>query len=127
MRPARKTSGPIALVMRGLIQFYRYVISPMIGPRCRHLPTCSEYGLEAIERFGGWRGGWLTLSRISRCHPWGSHGFDPVPMVLVPQPFWAPWRYGHWSYHLAEAGHDVESGQTAQAHDEDENKRDGLH
>lgn len=106
MRPARKMSGPVALLMRGLIQFYRYIISPMIGPRCRHLPTCSEYGLTAIERFGAWRGGWLTLARLSRCHPWGSHGFDPVPETLAEVPLWAPWRYGRWKMVEVSAAHD---------------------
>lgn len=85
-----------SLLMIGLIQVYRLGISPLIGPRCRHLPTCSEYGLEAVRRHGAWRGFWLTLARIARCHPWGSHGFDPVPAALQPQPIYAPWRYGVW-------------------------------
>ncbi|ABS64275.1 protein of unknown function DUF37 [Parvibaculum lavamentivorans DS-1] len=87
---------PLSLIMRGLIRFYQWFISPLIGPKCRHLPTCSDYTMQAIERHGAWRGGWLGLARIARCHPWGSHGFDPVPERLADQPFWAPWRYGSW-------------------------------
>jgi len=86
----------LSLPMRGLIRFYQWFISPLLGPSCRHLPTCSDYTLQAIERHGGWRGFWLGLARIARCHPYGSHGFDPVPERLDDQPFWAPWRYGRW-------------------------------
>ncbi|MDE1173552.1 MAG: membrane protein insertion efficiency factor YidD [Parvibaculaceae bacterium] len=89
--------NPIGLALRGLIQSYRYVLSPLIGPRCRHMPSCSEYTLEAISRHGVWRGGWLGLSRLCRCHPWGTHGFDPVPETLEAGPFWTPWRYGDWT------------------------------
>jgi putative membrane protein insertion efficiency factor len=82
---------------RGLIAIYRYGLSGLIGPRCRHLPTCSAYGDEAIARFGFWAGGWMTLARIMRCHPWGTHGLDYVPHVLPPNAhWWAPWRYGRW-------------------------------
>lgn len=63
------------------IRVYQYIISPLIGPRCRFLPTCSDYALEALARHGAVRGGWLTLRRLSRCHPWGDSGFDPVPPV----------------------------------------------
>ncbi len=94
--------SPLAILMLGLVQFYRLVLSPLLGPRCRHMPSCSEYALDAVRQHGGWRGGWLALSRIARCHPWGSHGFDPVPAVLADQPFYAPWRYGHWSRRLRE-------------------------
>ncbi len=85
------------LAARGLIAIYRYAISGLIGPRCRHLPTCSEYGDEAIARFGLWAGGWMTLARILRCHPWGTAGLDPVPPALpVGARWWMPWRYGRW-------------------------------
>ena len=62
-----------------LIKFYQYVISPVIGPKCRFTPTCSQYGLEAFKKYGVLKGFWLTVKRISRCHPWGGHGYDPVP------------------------------------------------
>jgi putative membrane protein insertion efficiency factor len=88
---------PLSLAMRGLIQLYRWFISPLLGPRCRHMPSCSEYAMEAIELHGPWKGGWLAASRISRCHPWGSHGFDPVPRALPHVPWYMPWGYGRWS------------------------------
>ncbi|MBV8466128.1 MAG: membrane protein insertion efficiency factor YidD [Burkholderiales bacterium] len=62
-----------------LIQLYRYTISPVLGPNCRYTPSCSEYAVEAVRRHGPWRGGWLTIRRLSRCHPWGGCGHDPVP------------------------------------------------
>lgn len=62
-----------------LIKFYQYVISPNIGPKCRFTPTCSQYAIEALKKYGIIKGGWLSLKRISKCHPWGSHGHDPVP------------------------------------------------
>lgn len=63
----------------GLIKFYQSAISPHLGQRCRYAPTCSAYTAQAIEEWGVWKGIWLGLKRISRCHPWGSHGYDPVP------------------------------------------------
>lgn len=63
----------------GLIKFYQLAISPLLGSNCRYTPTCSEYGVKAIREWGPWKGFWLTLKRFSRCHPWGSHGYDPVP------------------------------------------------
>ncbi len=68
-----------AKLLMGLIQFYRYAISPLIPPRCRYTPTCSQYALEAIRKYGAVKGGWLALKRICRCHPWGGHGHDPLP------------------------------------------------
>ena len=66
---------------RALIWIYRHTLSPLVGYNCRHLPTCSVYGDEAIERFGLWGGGWMTLARILRCQPWGTSGIDNVPLV----------------------------------------------
>ena len=62
-----------------LIRIYQYVISPLYGPTCRFQPTCSQYGLEAFRKHGFFKGGWLTIRRIGRCHPWGGSGYDPVP------------------------------------------------
>ncbi|MBU2650605.1 MAG: membrane protein insertion efficiency factor YidD [Bacteroidetes bacterium] len=62
-----------------LIYVYRYVISPLTPASCRHLPTCSEYAVESLKKHGIFKGLWLSVRRISRCHPWGTSGFDPVP------------------------------------------------
>lgn len=62
-----------------LIKLYQWIISPLIGPKCRFTPTCSNYGLEAFKKYGPIKGFWLTLKRVGRCHPWGGHGHDPVP------------------------------------------------
>ncbi|MBE2893887.1 membrane protein insertion efficiency factor YidD [Spirabiliibacterium falconis] len=62
-----------------VIKVYRLVISPLFGPRCRFTPTCSQYGLDAIKRFGALKGGWLTLKRVLKCHPLSAGGYDPVP------------------------------------------------
>ncbi|WP_144169976.1 membrane protein insertion efficiency factor YidD [Pseudomonas sp. Kh13] len=61
------------------IQFYRYAISPLMANHCRFFPSCSCYAYEAIETHGFWRGGWLAVRRLGRCHPWNDGGFDPVP------------------------------------------------
>jgi uncharacterized protein len=89
----------------GPIHLYRWTLKPLLGLECRHLPTCSEYALEAIDRNGAWRGGWLAAARICRCHPWGTHGFDPVPDLRHRRHFWAPWRYGVWRQHDPPARH----------------------
>jgi putative membrane protein insertion efficiency factor len=62
-----------------LIRIYQWTVSPLLGPACRFHPSCSHYALEAIDRFGVLRGGWLTVKRVGRCHPWHPGGFDPVP------------------------------------------------
>ena len=82
---------------RWVIRAYQLTLSGLVGRQCRHLPTCSAYADESIARFGLWPGGWLGLSRICRCHPWGTSGFDPVPPALDPAGRWyAPWRWGMW-------------------------------
>lgn len=63
----------------GLIRIYQLVISPWLGPSCRYTPTCSQYGIEALKKYGLIKGGWLSLKRIVSCNPWGGHGHDPVP------------------------------------------------
>ncbi|MBA3684771.1 MAG: membrane protein insertion efficiency factor YidD [Planctomycetes bacterium] len=62
-----------------LISAYRRFLSPLKPPVCRFLPTCSAYAAEAVTRHGALRGGWLSVRRICRCHPWGGSGYDPVP------------------------------------------------
>ncbi|HTT47709.1 MAG TPA: membrane protein insertion efficiency factor YidD [Pseudolabrys sp.] len=85
------------LVGRGLVTLYRYTLGPLIGPRCRHLPSCSEYADEALRRHGLWAGSWMTLARILRCQPWGTHGLDFVPAQVPASARWyLPWRYGRW-------------------------------
>ncbi|GAB2952674.1 MULTISPECIES: membrane protein insertion efficiency factor YidD [Aquaspirillum] len=62
-----------------LIRFYQVAISPWLAPRCRYQPTCSSYALEAVQKHGAIKGGYLALKRIGRCHPLGGSGYDPVP------------------------------------------------
>lgn len=69
----------LTYILTGLIYFYKYAISPLFSPSCRYVPTCSEYGLEAVKKHGPFKGGYLALKRILSCHPWGGHGHDPVP------------------------------------------------
>jgi len=79
------------------IRAYQLTLSGLVGRQCRHLPTCSSYTDEAIQRHGVWAGSWMGLARICRCHPWGTSGFDPVPQMLPPD-YRAdrPWRAGDW-------------------------------
>ena len=62
-----------------LVRFNQYAISPKLPPRCRYTPTCSQYAVEALQKHGALKGGWLAAKRIGRCHPWGGSGHDPVP------------------------------------------------
>ena len=66
-------------LLLALIRLYQLCISPLIPPRCRYTPTCSQYAIEAVSKYGAIKGGWLTLKRLARCHPWGGCGYDPVP------------------------------------------------
>lgn len=61
------------------IRVYQQVISPWLPPSCRYIPTCSQYAIEALQKYGPIRGLWLAIKRILRCNPWGGHGYDPVP------------------------------------------------
>jgi len=113
------------LVLLAPIFLYRYCVSPFLPGACRHLPTCSDYASQAIELNGPWKGGWLALSRILRCNPWGSHGLDPAPdLRATHHPWYAPWRYGRWT------GRHIEQGFTPHkcgCHDEDEQRaKDGT-
>jgi uncharacterized protein len=71
--------SPSAHVLAGLVQAYRYLLSPILPAACRYSPTCSAYALEALRTFGALGGGWLAVRRICRCHPWGGGGIDSVP------------------------------------------------
>lgn len=62
-----------------LIRIYQWGISPLLGNKCRYTPTCSQYGVEALQKHGLFKGGYLTIKRILSCNPWGGHGHDPVP------------------------------------------------
>lgn len=62
-----------------LVRFYQVAISPLKPPTCRYTPTCSQYTLEALQKYGFFKGSWLAIKRICSCHPWGGNGYDPVP------------------------------------------------
>ncbi|HMT81636.1 MAG TPA: membrane protein insertion efficiency factor YidD [Azonexus sp.] len=66
-------------LMIGLIRIYQYAISPFLGRSCRYVPSCSTYAVEAVQKYGAFRGGWLGFKRVCRCHPWHPGGYDPVP------------------------------------------------
>jgi putative membrane protein insertion efficiency factor len=70
---------PFSYLFIGLIKIYQYSISPLLGPACRYTPSCSQYGIEALKKHGFIKGFYLTVKRVSSCHPWGGHGHDPVP------------------------------------------------
>lgn len=119
---------PFTSLALGALWIYQRALSPVFyffGARCRHYPTCSQYSIEAFRRYGAWRGSWITLARLSRCHPFGSHGWDPVP-DNVPQARFAPWRYGDWAWtarpvpcaHACESVGDHASAPTTSASDE---------
>ena len=69
---------PLILLIRG----YQLIVSPMLGSNCRFMPTCSEYAMESLKTYGLIKGTFLTIKRISKCHPWGSHGYDPIPTKM---------------------------------------------
>lgn len=69
----------IRRLMIYMVRFYQLAISPMFPSCCRYTPTCSQYAIEAISKYGPLKGGWLALKRILRCNPWGGSGYDPVP------------------------------------------------
>ena len=75
----RSSKEILALPFIGLIRFYQLAISPWIGSNCRFQPTCSQYGIQALQTHGPIKGIWLTAKRMSKCHPWGGSGYDPVP------------------------------------------------
>lgn len=72
-------SRAFAIPLILLVRVYRFAISPWLGMNCRYDPTCSHYAIEALQAHGIFKGGWLAIRRIGRCHPWGGSGYDPVP------------------------------------------------
>jgi putative membrane protein insertion efficiency factor len=72
-------SRALAWPLIGLVKFYCLAISPWLGMNCRFHPTCSEYAIDALRQHGVFKGSWLAVKRIGRCHPWGGSGYDPVP------------------------------------------------
>ena len=87
-----------ATLLKLPVHAYRWTLKPLIGMECRHLPTCSEYALQSIDKNGAWRGLWLTLSRLARCHPWGTSGYDAAPDIRHLRHPFTPWRYGNWTW-----------------------------
>lgn len=77
--------SPLAHLLSALVTVYRYTLSPMLGPSCRFEPTCSRYAQDALREHGAIGGTWLAVRRIARCHPWGGHGYDPVPLPHHPR------------------------------------------
>jgi len=69
----------LASPLVALVKIYQYAISPMLGSRCRFDPSCSQYAVEALQRHGAFKGTWLAVRRVGRCHPWHPGGYDPVP------------------------------------------------
>ncbi len=78
VRAAERLRRGMGHVLVGVIRLYQNGVSPFLAPHCRFQPTCSEYAVEAIRRYGPWRGLWVAMRRIGRCHPFGGHGYDPV-------------------------------------------------
>lgn len=72
-------SRAIGMALGGAIRAYQLLLAPVLPPSCRYYPSCSHYAAEAVERHGPWRGSFLALRRLLRCHPWGGSGYDPVP------------------------------------------------
>jgi len=96
LQTERNNLAPFA---RALLKIWKAGFSPLLallGARCRHLPTCSEYTAQACSRHGVWAGAWMGLARLARCRPFGSSGYDPVAETRPDVPAWAPWRLGDW-------------------------------
>ncbi|MFZ1687952.1 MAG: membrane protein insertion efficiency factor YidD [Flavobacteriales bacterium] len=70
---------PVATLLIMIVKVYQHTLSPLLPGECRYAPSCSHYGVEALRKHGALKGGWLTLKRFLSCHPWGGHGYDPVP------------------------------------------------
>lgn len=72
-------SSEMKILFIFLVRIYQKLISPLLGANCRYTPTCSQYAVEALKKYGVFKGGWLAMKRILSCNPWGGHGYDPVP------------------------------------------------
>lgn len=79
MKPAGRISRVLARPLIMLVRVYQVALGPWLGGRCRFIPTCSAYSIDALTTHGPIRGAWLTVRRLAKCHPLGSHGYDPVP------------------------------------------------
>jgi len=100
-KTSRIMQGEYAPGASAVLKVYKATLShvfAVFGAQCRHLPTCSEYAAGCVSCHGVWPGAWMALARLSRCHPLGSSGFDPVPEHRPHVPAWQPWRYGDWSW-----------------------------
>ena len=75
----KKRFRPLTKLLIGLIRVYQITLSHWLGGACRYTPTCSNYGIQALEKYGAFKGSWLTLKRVLSCNPWGGSGYDPVP------------------------------------------------
>lgn len=105
-------------VLLWLIRFYRAAVSPLLPSSCRYVPSCSEYALIAVRRFGAARGGWMAVRRVFRCHPFGGRGYDPVPAgPEEPTPGGAPTDAagdGTVAAGTDEGGREAEAGRPAE-------------
>ena len=96
MSPSLPAPSLAARGLLGLIQLYKWTLSPLIGNACRYRPTCSAYAADCVRMHGAWAGSWMAGARLCRCAPWGGHGWDPAPREIKPNSWWRPWRYGDW-------------------------------
>ena len=78
-RPIRKATDLLTWLLIMFVRLYQRFISPLTPPSCRYTPTCSQYAVEALRKYGPFKGLWLAVKRLLRCHPWGGSGYDPVP------------------------------------------------
>ena len=94
---AGRVRAVLGAALKAPVYLYRWTLKPFLGWNCRHMPSCSEYALEAIDVNGPWRGFWLTTSRLCRCHRLGTAGIDPVPDIRAHRHPLMPWLYGRWT------------------------------
>jgi len=100
---------PYKPIAHALLRTYKATLSIVFyafGARCRHLPTCSEFGAEAASRHGWWVGSWMTLGRLWRCRPGGTHGLDEVPKIKPQTSVFTPWKLARWQNGVKSCSHD---------------------